>query len=200
MTPKITTSAASKKARHIDAKEANLSQPMLSFQSRTKPSKALIKSKPSLKHRELTTSNADVAASSDGVDIVNILTRSQERHIKTDEDKVAQAKNTEEKNANKKLDVRSKRWAGLLKQAKAAMGDLEPIHAGPETHNDIHHILRVFDMTTRYGPCVGMSRLQRWERAKLWELDPPEEIRVILTTLEGKNDPSYRDSVLHEWL
>ncbi|WVN90437.1 uncharacterized protein L203_105673 [Cryptococcus depauperatus CBS 7841] len=182
MTPKITTSAASKKARHIDAKEANLSQPMLSFQSRTKPSKALIKSKPSLKHRELTTSNADVAASSDGVDIV------------------AQAKNTEEKNANKKLDVRSKRWAGLLKQAKAAMGDLEPIHAGPETHNDIHHILRVFDMTTRYGPCVGMSRLQRWERAKLWELDPPEEIRVILTTLEGKNDPSYRDSVLHEWL
>lgn len=37
-------------------------------------------------------------------------------------------------------------------------------------------ILRVFDMTSAYGPCVGMSRLQRWERAKKWGLNPPEEV------------------------
>ena len=40
-------------------------------------------------------------------------------------------------------------------------------------HSDI---LRIFDMTSRYGPCVGVTRLQRWERAKKWGLNPPEEV------------------------
>ena len=31
-------------------------------------------------------------------------------------------------------------------------------------------------MTASYGPCVGMTRLQRWERAKKWGLNPPEEV------------------------
>lgn len=37
-------------------------------------------------------------------------------------------------------------------------------------------ILRVFDMTSKYGPSVGISRLQRWERAKKWGLNPPTEV------------------------
>jgi len=65
------------------------------------------------------------------------------------------------------------------------------VHAGPDTHNDVHResltshqeghlltvdILRVFDLTSSYGPCVGITRLQRWERAHKWGLNPPPEV------------------------
>ncbi|WWC87497.1 uncharacterized protein L201_002387 [Kwoniella dendrophila CBS 6074] len=99
-----------------------------------------------------------------------------------------------------KLDVKSKQWKGVIRDAKIQMGGLEPIHAGPDTHNDIHHVLRVFDLTSSYGPCVGITRLQRWERAKKWGLNPPEEIRDILTTEEGQDDVRYRENVLYGWV
>ena len=41
-------------------------------------------------------------------------------------------------------------------------------------------ILRVFDMTSKYGPSVGISRLQRWERAKKWGLNPPTEVSICV--------------------
>lgn len=99
-----------------------------------------------------------------------------------------------------KLDVKSKKWDSALKDARAAMGTKTPIHAGPDTHNNVHHILRVFDMTARYGPCVGITRLARWERAQKWGLSPPDEIREILTTVEGVEDVTYRETVLHGWV
>ncbi|XP_037329009.1 DNA polymerase delta subunit 4 [Pungitius pungitius] len=40
--------------------------------------------------------------------------------------------------------------------------------------------LQQFDLDWRFGPCTGISRLQRWERAKLHGLSPPEEIRYLL--------------------
>ncbi|KAI3353128.1 hypothetical protein L3Q82_019255 [Scortum barcoo] len=40
--------------------------------------------------------------------------------------------------------------------------------------------LRQFDLDWRFGPCTGITRLQRWDRAKLHGLNPPEEIRDLL--------------------
>jgi DNA polymerase delta subunit 4 len=37
-------------------------------------------------------------------------------------------------------------------------------------------ILRTFDLRYEYGPCVGVSRLERWERAKAMGLNPPQEV------------------------
>nr|GMD59276.1 DNA polymerase delta subunit 4 [Ipomoea batatas] len=45
-------------------------------------------------------------------------------------------------------------------------------------------MLRQFDMNMAYGPCLGMSRLERWERAKSLGLNPPNDLLCIL---EGKN-------------
>lgn len=42
-------------------------------------------------------------------------------------------------------------------------------------------ILRVFDMTAKYGPCVGISRLDRWKRAQKLGLEPPEEVIFFVT-------------------
>ncbi|KAM4585000.1 DNA polymerase delta subunit 4 [Odontesthes bonariensis] len=57
--------------------------------------------------------------------------------------------------------------------------------------------LRQFDLDWRFGPCTGISRLQRWERAKLHGLNPPEEIRDLL--LQTHNEPEYNLSLWSEY-
>ncbi|XP_030580489.1 DNA polymerase delta subunit 4 [Archocentrus centrarchus] len=57
--------------------------------------------------------------------------------------------------------------------------------------------LRQFDLDWRFGPCTGISRLQRWERAKLHGLNPPEEIRDLL--LQTPADSHYNLSLWNEY-
>ncbi|XP_075947175.1 DNA polymerase delta subunit 4 [Anarhichas minor] len=54
-----------------------------------------------------------------------------------------------------------------------------------------------FDLNWRFGPCTGISRLQRWERAKLHGLSPPEDIRDLL--LQTDTDPEYNLSLWSEY-
>ncbi|KAG8933743.1 hypothetical protein FRC02_011258 [Tulasnella sp. 418] len=55
-------------------------------------------------------------------------------------------------------------------------------HEHQDTVIDV--VLRVFDLTYEYGPCVGFSRMERWKRAKELGLDPPEVVRDILEVEE----------------
>ncbi|KAI5678516.1 hypothetical protein M9H77_09466 [Catharanthus roseus] len=48
--------------------------------------------------------------------------------------------------------------------------------------------LRQFDMNMVYGPCIGISRLDRWERARAMGLNPPEEIENLLKYDQVKNE------------
>ncbi|KAM9362912.1 DNA polymerase delta subunit 4 isoform 1-T2 [Symphorus nematophorus] len=57
--------------------------------------------------------------------------------------------------------------------------------------------LRQFDLDWRFGPCTGISRMQRWERAKLHGLNPPEEIRGLL--LQTHTDDEYNQSLWSEY-
>ncbi|XP_053190127.1 DNA polymerase delta subunit 4 [Scomber japonicus] len=57
--------------------------------------------------------------------------------------------------------------------------------------------LRQFDLDWRFGPCTGISRLQRWERAKLHGLNPPEEIRYLL--LQTHTGREYNLSLWSEY-
>ncbi|KAE8684707.1 DNA polymerase delta subunit 4 [Hibiscus syriacus] len=45
---------------------------------------------------------------------------------------------------------------------------------------DEERALREFDMNMAYGPCLGITRLARWERAQRLGLDPPKEIHCLL--------------------
>ncbi|XP_019848739.1 PREDICTED: DNA polymerase delta subunit 4-like [Amphimedon queenslandica] len=47
------------------------------------------------------------------------------------------------------------------------------------------NILRQFDLNLKYGPCLGMSRLERWERAQRFGLSPPVEVRNIVMSNHG---------------
>lgn len=46
--------------------------------------------------------------------------------------------------------------------------------------NEHEEMLRQFDMNMAYGPCIGMTRLARWERAYKLGLNPPAEIEKLL--------------------
>ena len=51
--------------------------------------------------------------------------------------------------------------------------------------------LRRFDLTAKFGPCVGISRLERWLRATAQSLKPPEEVLDILECLDD-DDPGHQ--------
>ncbi|XP_072495374.1 DNA polymerase delta subunit 4 [Notamacropus eugenii] len=60
--------------------------------------------------------------------------------------------------------------------------------------NEIHlEILRQFDLNRHFGPCTGITRLQRWERAELLGLDPPTEVLDVLWA--HPEDPQYQCSL-----
>ncbi|KAI0310572.1 DNA polymerase delta, subunit 4-domain-containing protein [Amylostereum chailletii] len=113
-----------------------------------------------------------------------------------DEEKEKEKERERERAARARLDVRDARWNRVYGLARAKMGHIEPVHA--EGKNKVHHILRVFDTSYEYGPCVGVSRLQRWERAQALGLRPPVEVREILLTREGVDDPEYAQCVFYE--
>ena len=41
-------------------------------------------------------------------------------------------------------------------------------------------LLTVFDLDKRYGPALGLTRLERWNRAERLGLNPPTEVRELL--------------------
>jgi len=53
------------------------------------------------------------------------------------------------------------------------------------------YCLKMFDLNPLYGPCTGMTRLERWDRAYELDLAPPPEIREILA------DQSKLDNIFH---
>lgn len=56
-------------------------------------------------------------------------------------------------------------------------------------------LLRQFDLAWQYGPCTGITRLQRWHRAEQMGLEPPPEVRQVLQTHPG--DPRFQFSLWH---
>lgn len=45
--------------------------------------------------------------------------------------------------------------------------------------------LSKFDLTLKYGPCVGLTRIERWERAKNLGLEPPPRVYELLQRVSG---------------
>ncbi|KAF6761813.1 DNA polymerase delta, subunit 4-domain-containing protein [Ephemerocybe angulata] len=92
------------------------------------------------------------------------------------------------------LNVKDKAYNKISSETKQKMDHAPPIHG--KDLNRIDDILRVFDLSYEYGPCIGMSRLERWERAQTLGLNPPKDVYDILMTKEGLTDPRYSQNVL----
>ena len=46
----------------------------------------------------------------------------------------------------------------------------------------------------KFGPALGLTRLERWERADKLDLSPPADVLRILREV-GDDDPEFRDCV-----
>ncbi|XP_038875328.1 DNA polymerase delta subunit 4 [Benincasa hispida] len=49
-----------------------------------------------------------------------------------------------------------------------------------DDYGALENMLRQFDMNMAYGPCLGMTRMARWERACNLGLNPPKDIETLL--------------------
>nr|POF14987.1 dna polymerase delta subunit 4 [Quercus suber] len=57
-------------------------------------------------------------------------------------------------------------------------------------------VLREWDMSGQYGPCIGIARLKRWKRANLLGLHPPIEVlAVLLKDIDAGETKSQRAHV-----
>ncbi|XP_074642314.1 DNA polymerase delta subunit 4-like isoform X2 [Tubulanus polymorphus] len=54
-------------------------------------------------------------------------------------------------------------------------------------------ILRDFDLDWQFGPCLGITRIERWERARKNGLNPPEHV-IELIENNSTND-SYTQCI-----
>ncbi|KAK0239279.1 DNA polymerase delta, subunit 4-domain-containing protein [Armillaria nabsnona] len=90
---------------------------------------------------------------------------------------------------------RDAKWRSIYGAYKEKSGVDEPVHG--EDQDKFHEILRVFDLSYEYGPCIGVTRLERWERAAKMGLNPPPEIHDILTTQQGRDNSDYAQNVFY---
>ncbi|KAI0112171.1 DNA polymerase delta, subunit 4-domain-containing protein [Nemania sp. FL0031] len=62
-------------------------------------------------------------------------------------------------------------------------------------------ILRYWDVSSQYGPCIGVTRLKRWQRADKLGLNPPIEVLAVMMQEEDKGtqgiERAYMDDVLN---
>ncbi|KAH8684652.1 DNA polymerase delta, subunit 4-domain-containing protein [Tricladium varicosporioides] len=49
-------------------------------------------------------------------------------------------------------------------------------------------VLRLFDISSQYGPCIGIARMKRWVRANKLGLNPPIEVLAVLLKEEEKGN------------
>ncbi|KAE8152914.1 DNA polymerase delta, subunit 4-domain-containing protein [Aspergillus avenaceus] len=72
---------------------------------------------------------------------------------------------------------------------------------GPRVHHEdltLHEkILRHFDLSSQFGPCIGIARLKRWRRANSLNLNPPIEVlAVLLKQNEDTKQRAYVDELM----
>lgn len=57
-----------------------------------------------------------------------------------------------------------------------------------DNYDQNEEVLRQFDMNMVYGPCLGMNRLDRWERAKKLGMNPPADVERLLRSNKVRNE------------
>ncbi|XP_041088070.1 DNA polymerase delta subunit 4 [Polyodon spathula] len=67
--------------------------------------------------------------------------------------------------------------------------DAEILAAPPLSQRDSEmQLLREFDLNWEFGPCTGITRLQRWHRADKLGLKPPAELKDVIINNTGDSE------------
>ncbi|XP_035690807.1 DNA polymerase delta subunit 4-like [Branchiostoma floridae] len=58
-------------------------------------------------------------------------------------------------------------------------------------------LLKQFDLNPDYGPSIGITRLERWERAEKFGLTPPEDVRDLI--VQHTEDEEYTHCLWNDY-
>ncbi|EHK15500.1 uncharacterized protein TRIVIDRAFT_38688 [Trichoderma virens Gv29-8] len=94
----------------------------------------------------------------------------------------APEKTEAELKAEKITDAQIKKyWKAIEKERKAPRVHQEDLDLGEK-------VLRYFDVSSQYGPCIGITRVKRWQRAERLGMNPPIEVLAVLVKEENKEN------------
>jgi hypothetical protein len=88
---------------------------------------------------------------------------------------------------------REYRKRGKEQQTQQQQYHHQPKHAAATTRAEVatdNPILIQFDTDARFGPKSGITRLERWQRAQRFSLDPPPEVLQLITA-DPRNNIKY---------
>ncbi|KAK4079469.1 DNA polymerase delta [Trichoderma simmonsii] len=77
-------------------------------------------------------------------------------------------------------------------QIKSYWKAIEKVRKAPRVHQEDldvgEKVLRYFDVSSQYGPCIGITRVKRWQRAERLGMKPPIEVLAVLLKEENKEN------------
>lgn len=91
-------------------------------------------------------------------------------------------KSAAELQAGKVTDAQIKRYWMGVEAARIS----KRVHQ--EDLSQAEKVLRYFDVSSQYGPCIGIPRAKRWYRAEKLGLNPPIEVLAVLLKGQGQGD------------
>ncbi|KAF8939726.1 hypothetical protein BGZ58_008915 [Dissophora ornata] len=83
--------------------------------------------------------------------------------------------------------------AVLSKRSRSHLDVVNGIHQSDLS--DEEKMLRQFDLASMYGPCIDLTRLERWERASLLGLNPPQNVKDMVLENDALNSPVFAGRV-----
>ncbi|KAJ1981005.1 DNA polymerase delta subunit 4 [Dimargaris xerosporica] len=72
----------------------------------------------------------------------------------------------------------------------------QPAHGRDVDESDLA-LLRQFDLNDAYGPCVGLTRAVRWNRAFRLGCRPPASVKRALTNAHYEHSPAVHESMFY---
>ncbi|KAM5351850.1 hypothetical protein ACJ41O_004573 [Fusarium nematophilum] len=89
-------------------------------------------------------------------------------------------------------------------QIKKYWKSIEEQWTSPRLHQEgiplSEKVLRYFDVSSQYGPCIGTPRMKRWKRAERLGLNPPVEVLAVLLKEESKGNMKVEKAHMDEIL
>ncbi|KAH9234332.1 hypothetical protein K456DRAFT_1723940 [Colletotrichum gloeosporioides 23] len=130
----------------------------------------------------------------------------KEEAVQVDEIQVDEPETKEEEEVKEEVPEKSEAVIRAEKISDAQINkywkSIEAERIAPRVHQkDVtlaEKVLRYFDVSSQYGPCIGLQRMQRWERADRLGLNPPIEVLAVLLKEEKKGTSNIERAHMDE--
>lgn len=125
-------------------------------------------------------------------DVEEEVEEEEQKSEQEQEDVLVPEKSDVELKAEKVTDAAIQRyWRKLEAQRMAKRVHQENLTTGEK-------VLRYFDVSSHYGPCIGITRIRRWQRAQRLGLNPPIEVLAVLLKEEAKDNKTIQRAHIDE--